>query len=241
MGRAFAQTLADDGVAVGLIDVAEATLSETHATLGSRRAKSARRLADVVDDAGITTAFNELEDELGAIDLVIHCAGILRTGLFTDQAPEDFERVVAVNLLGTANVVRASTPALRKTQGAIACLASTAALHGWPEMSAYSSSKFGVAGYCDAVRPELEAAGIGMTTVFPLLIDTPMLKGAENLAPILTAGKSIPAQTVVNKTFAGLRRGKRRIYVPGTVRLITALHGVAPGLLDLYGKRFGMR
>lgn len=241
MGRSFAQALAADGVSVGLIDISEATLAETLATLGTRRTKSETRIADVIDRAGITTAFEELEDELGGIDLVIHCAGILRTGLLVDQAPEEFERVVEVNLLGTANVVRASKPALERSCGAIACLASTAALHGWPEMSAYSASKFGVAGFCDAVRPELQAAGIGMTTVFPLLIDTPMLTAEGDLAPILTAGRSIPARKVVDKTLAGLRHGKSRVYVPGIVRWIAAVQGIAPGLLDLYGKRFGMR
>ncbi|TFH22570.1 MAG: SDR family oxidoreductase, partial [Myxococcales bacterium] len=177
---------------------------------------------------------------LGGIDLVVHCAAILGSGCFTEQSAEDFERVLRINLMGTVNVVRACVPSLRSSRGSVACIASTAALHGWPEMSAYSTAKFGVAGFCDAVRPELGRDGIGVTTVFPLLIDTPLL-ASPDLAPILRQGKAIPAQKVVDKTLAGLRKHKDRVYVPATVRFVAALQGLAPSLLDAYGKRFGLR
>jgi short-subunit dehydrogenase len=240
IGLAFARTLAADGVALGLVDVTDRALGDVENELRSRGATVHVRIADVANTPAVETAVSELDAALGGIDLVIHCAAILGAGCFTEQSVEDFERVLRVNLTGTANVVRASARSLRSSRGSIACVASTAALHGWPEMSAYSTSKFGVAGFCDAVRPELGRDGIGVTVVFPLLIDTPLL-ASPDLAPILKQGKAIPAQAVVDKTLAGLRKRKDRVYVPATVRFVAALQGLAPSLLDAYGKRFGLR
>lgn len=240
IGLAFARTLAGGGVALGLLDISERALTDVENELRGLDATVHARVADVADAAAIDAAFSELGAALGGIDLVVHCAAILGSGCFAEQSADEFERVLGVNLTGTVNVVRACVPPLRSSQGTIVCIASTAALHGWPEMSAYSTAKFGVAGFCDAVRPELDRDGIGVTVVFPLLIDTPLLSGPD-IAPILEQGKAIPAQTVVDKTLAGLRKGKRRIYVPATVRLVAALQGLAPSLLDAYGKRFGLR
>jgi 3-dehydrosphinganine reductase len=170
--------------------------------------------------------------------VVIHCAAMLGPGLFAEQPVETFDRTIRVDLLGTANVVRAAIPGLRQSKGAMACIASTAAVHGWPAMSAYSASKFGVAGFCDAVRSELVRDGVTLTAVFPLLIDTPLLHGSDQ-APILKQGKPIPPQAVVDKTLAALARGRGRVFVPGSVRFVALVHAVAPSLLDWYGRRFG--
>jgi short-subunit dehydrogenase len=126
------------------------------------------------------------------------------------------------------------------SRGAIVCIASTAAIHGWPAMSAYSAAKHGVAGFCDAVRSELRASGVLVTTVFPLLIATPLLAGAS-VAPILAAGKAIPPEVVVRRTLRAVARGKTRVYVPARVRWIAAAHGLFPRSLDWYGRRRGLR
>jgi len=147
-------------------------------------------------------------------------------------------RVIRVDLLGTANVLRSFLPVLRRSRGAIACLASTAAVHGWPNMSAYSAAKFGVSGFCDAVRPELAREGVCVTAVFPLLIDTPLLAGAD-VAPILKQGRPIPPGAVVRKTLAAVAQRRPRVFIPETVRFVALLRGLAPSLLDWYGSRFG--
>ncbi|RMF21207.1 MAG: SDR family NAD(P)-dependent oxidoreductase [Deltaproteobacteria bacterium] len=247
IGRSFAETLAAGGAAgLGLIDVSEEGLAAvagslgTHAVSGATPPEVATRVADVSDGPAVTAVIDELAERLGGLDWAIHCAAILGPGTFAEQPPEEFERVVRVNLIGTANVARACFPHLRTTSGAIACIASTAAVHGWPEMSAYSASKFGVSGFCDAIRQEFAREGVRVTAVYPLLIDTPMLGGADR-APILKQGKAIPPSAVVRRTLAGLARGAPRVFVPGQVRVIAAAHGLAPSLLDAYGRRFGLR
>ncbi len=238
IGRCFAEALAAQGTVVGLLDVSGDGLRATAETLRARGQRVETHISDVGDAAGLRAAVDALVSALGGLDLVIHCAGILGPGHFAEQPAEAFERVIRINLVGTANVVRATFPALRASRGAIACLASTAALHGWPALGAYSAAKFGVAGFCDAIRSELARDGVALTSVFPLVIDTPLLSGAD-IPPILKQEKRLPPLTVVQKTLAGLARRRARVFVPGTVRLVAALHGLAPSLLDWYGRRVG--
>jgi len=238
IGRSFAETLVGQGAAVGLVDVSADGLRSAAEALRAGGQHAETQVADVSDAVGLGTAIDTLVAALGGLDVVIHCAAILGPGHFGEQAADAFERVIRVNLIGTANVVRATLPALRRSRGAIACLASTAAVHGWPALGAYSAAKFGVAGFCDAIRSELARDGVGLTTVFPLLIDTPLLSGAD-IPPILQQGKRLPPATVVKKTLAGLARRRARVFIPNTVRLVAALHGLAPSLLDWYGRQIG--
>lgn len=238
IGRCFAETLATRGVAVGLVDVSADGLARVADGIRMRRGQVNTCVADVTDAEQVRQAMATLIPTQG-LDLLVSCAAILGPGHFIDQNADAFERVIRVNLLGTANVVRAALPSLRQARGAIACLASTAAVHGWPALGAYSAAKFGVAGWCDAVRGELAREGVALTAVFPLLIDTPLLS-AENIPPILRQGKKLPAATVVDKTLAAAARRRARVYVPGSVRIIAAVHGIAPSLLDWYGRRVGL-
>jgi len=240
IGRAFATVLAAEGCALGLIDVAADPLRATALELGTRERPARTAVVDVSDrnavDAGIAT----LASELGGVDLLIHCAAALFPGRFLEQPAESFEKAIAVDLLGTANVVRAVGEHVVASRGAVVCVASTAAVHGWPAMSAYSAAKCGVSGFCDAIRAEFRESGVLVTTVYPLLIATPLLSGAD-VAPILAAGKAIPPEAVVRKTLRAVRRGRTRVYVPSSVRWIAAVHGTLPFLLDWFGRRRGLR
>src|SRR5207247_1127783 len=100
------------------------------------------RVADVSAAQELHAAVVELVTALGGLDVAVHCAAILGPGHFAGQAAHGFARVIEIDLLGTANLVRATLPALRESRGAIACLASTAAVHGWPALAAYSAAKF---------------------------------------------------------------------------------------------------
>lgn len=238
IGRCFAETLATHGTSVGLLDVSRDGLDQTAAAIRGRGGRAETRLADVSVAQQIGVAIEELATALGGLDLVVNCAAILGPGHFAAQTAEGFERVIRIDLLGTAQVVRAALPALRQSRGAIACLASTAAVHGWPGLGAYSAAKFGVAGLCDAIRAELRRDGVALTSVFPLLIDTPLLSGAD-IPPILKQGRRLPPDVVVEKTLTAVARRRPRVFIPGTVRVIAALHGLAPSLLDWYGRRVG--
>jgi len=239
IGRCFAEALADRGASIAVLDLSEPGLAALVRDLEGRGARVFPHVVDVADGEQVHAAFAAAVQEVGELELVVHCAAVLQPGFFADQSAAHFARAIEVDLLGTVHVARAVLATLSRTRGTLVCLASTAAVHGWPGLSAYSAAKFGVAGFCDALRAEAEPAGVSVTVVFPLLIDTPLL-AAPDLPPILRRGRRLPPRMVVEKTLAAAARRRGRVYVPERVRLVAFLHGAVPSLLDWVARRFGL-
>ena len=97
---------------------------------------------------------------------VVTCAGTDSCGPLADVAREEWERVVRVNLLGTAAVVRAALPALERNRGRVVTVASTLGLRALPDATAYSASKFGVIGFTRALAAEI-GGRVGVTCLIP--------------------------------------------------------------------------
>lgn len=121
---------------------------------------------DVSDRAAVTAALNQAAEALGGLDAVVTAAGIDRCGKLEDVAPDDWEKVISVNLLGTVSAVRAALPFLKSSRGRVITVASTLAKRALPEASAYCASKFGVLGFSQALAAET-AGEIGVTTLIP--------------------------------------------------------------------------
>jgi NAD(P)-dependent dehydrogenase (short-subunit alcohol dehydrogenase family) len=238
MGRRFAQVLAERGDTVFAVDIDAGGLAGTLAGLSPAARARARALPCDVSSA---EAVRALVAALGIdrLDLLVTCAAILGPGRFAEQPLDRFARVVQVDLMGTVHAVHAALPLLRRARGRVIIMASTASLHGWPMLAAYSAAKGAVENWSEAIRPELAEERIGLTTVFPLLVDTPML-GGRAPAPILR-GRRITADEVVDKSLRAAARRTPRLYLPATARLVALLHGLAPPLLDLWASRAGLR
>jgi NAD(P)-dependent dehydrogenase (short-subunit alcohol dehydrogenase family) len=110
--------------------------------------------------------------ESGGLDAVVCAAGMDRCGELTEVPAEEWERVLRVNLLGTAAVVRAAVPHLLETHGRVVTVASTLGLRGAAGATAYCASKFGVIGFSRALAAELKGR-VGVTTLIPGGMDTP--------------------------------------------------------------------
>jgi NAD(P)-dependent dehydrogenase (short-subunit alcohol dehydrogenase family) len=123
-------------------------------------------LADLADTAAAETTVRELVTHAGGLDGVVTAAGTDRCGALADVPAAEWERVVKVNLLGTAAVIRAALPALRASAGRVVTVASTLGLRALPDASAYCASKFGVIGLTRALAAEL-AGKVGVTLLVP--------------------------------------------------------------------------
>jgi NAD(P)-dependent dehydrogenase (short-subunit alcohol dehydrogenase family) len=124
------------------------------------------RLVDVSDSAATEDAVRSLAEEHGGLAGVVTAAGIDSCGPLTDVSTSDWERVVAVNLFGTAAVVRAAVPYLERTHGRVVTVASTLGLRPAGDATAYCASKFGVVGFTRALAMEL-AGRVGVTLLIP--------------------------------------------------------------------------
>ena len=121
---------------------------------------------DLADTAETERAVCAVADRLGRIDAVVTCAGVDRPAPFETLAAHDWERIVRVNLFGTASVIRAALPALDRSRGRVVTVASTLGHRVAGDASAYCASKWGVVGLTRALTAEL-AGRIPITLLTP--------------------------------------------------------------------------
>jgi NAD(P)-dependent dehydrogenase (short-subunit alcohol dehydrogenase family) len=127
---------------------------------------------DLADRASTEAAVAAIGARTGGIDAVVTCAGIDSCGRLEDVPADAWERVIAVNLLGTAAVVRAALPDLIRRRGRVVTVASTLGLRAVSDATAYCASKFGVVGFTRALAAET-AGQIAVTLLVPGGMHTP--------------------------------------------------------------------
>ena len=117
-------------------------------------------------------AVRRIADERGGLAAVVTAAGIDSCGDLGDVDGEAWDRVVTVNLLGTAAVVRAAFPHLERSRGRVVTVASTLGVRALPAATAYCASKFGVVGFTRALAAE-SGDRVGVTLLLPGGMQTP--------------------------------------------------------------------
>jgi NAD(P)-dependent dehydrogenase (short-subunit alcohol dehydrogenase family) len=120
--------------------------------------------------------------EYGRLDTWVHCAAVSLYATFEETTPEEFARLIEVNLVGRLTGAMAALPHLkREGRGALIHISSVEAKRSFPLQSAYSSSKHGIIGFLDALRMELMREGIpiSVTNVMPAGINTPFFNKAR--------------------------------------------------------------
>lgn len=123
-------------------------------------------IVDLADTRAAEAATRKVVERAGGIDAVVTAAGIDRCGRLEDVPAEEWDRVVAVNLLGTVAVVRSALPALLETHGKVVTVASTLGWRALSDATAYCASKFGVVGFTRALNAETQGR-IGVTLLIP--------------------------------------------------------------------------
>jgi NAD(P)-dependent dehydrogenase (short-subunit alcohol dehydrogenase family) len=157
LGAAVADLLASKGDRVVILDRKDPA-EDRHGQprTGSHRHAVSHHAVDLSDTRWAEQTVELAIHELGGCDALVACAGIDACGRFDEVASAAWEQVVAVNLLGTAAVVRAALPALKEAQGHVVTVASTLGLRALPAATAYCASKFGVVGFSRALAAETQ-------------------------------------------------------------------------------------
>lgn len=152
--------------------------------------RAAERVVDVVAES---------ED---GIDAVVTAAGTDACGRIDEVDAEDWERVVAVNLLGTAAIVRAALPHLERSHGRVVTVASTLGIRALSDATAYCASKFGVVGFSRALAAET-AGRVGVTCLLPGGMQTAFFDSrSEQYKPGPDADLAPPEQVAATVLFA---------------------------------------
>jgi NAD(P)-dependent dehydrogenase (short-subunit alcohol dehydrogenase family) len=138
----------------------------------------AHELVDLCDRRAAEAAVARLAGAAGRLDAVVTAAGTDACGSLLNVPGERWERVVEVNLLGTAAVIRAALPFLQETRGTVVTVASTLGLRALPDATAYCASKFGIVGLTRALTLEM-AGQVGVTLLVPGGMDTAFFDGRD--------------------------------------------------------------
>ncbi len=180
-------------------------IAETLAALGARTAAGDLRRPeisrvlgvelDVTDEDSVDRAFSEIEEALGAPDIVVLNAGVFEVASIGETTFESWRRTMSVNLDGAFLCARRALPAMRENRfGRIIAIGSSAGISGGSvRCAAYAASKAGLMTMTKAIATEFGPHGITANALAPALIRTPMLSEIENLAdriPVARVGET---------------------------------------------------
>jgi NAD(P)-dependent dehydrogenase (short-subunit alcohol dehydrogenase family) len=170
------------------VDIAQAALAAGHAVVATGRDVEAVAEAvgsaddllvvelDITSPASVQTAVQAAVARFGRVDVLVNNAGNFYAGFFEELTPEQIERQLTTNLIGPMNVTRAVLPVMRaQRSGHVVTIGSTAGIVGQEFCSAYAASKFGLEGWMESLRFEVEPFGIRTTIVEPGFFRTDLL------------------------------------------------------------------
>lgn len=137
-----------------------------------------QEVVDLSDARAAERAVRAVSERVGGLDAVVTCAGTDACGKLEDVAADDWDRVIQVNLIGTAAVVRAALPDLLERNGHVVTVASTLGVRALSDATAYSASKFGVVGFTRALAAETQGR-ISTTMLVPGGMHTHFFDGRD--------------------------------------------------------------
>jgi 3-oxoacyl-[acyl-carrier protein] reductase len=168
VGLATARRLGEAGAATILVARDRDVLDRATAEMRADGLRVAGIKGDVTDRLSMARAVLEAERQFGGLDVLINNAGIGRYGPIAEQSPEEWRRVIEVNVLGVFHATRAALPAIRRRGGGqVIAISSGAARQGYPNMSAYCTSKAALEGFMRALAAEVADEPIKVATVIP--------------------------------------------------------------------------
>jgi short-subunit dehydrogenase len=180
---------------------------------------------DVADERSFSTFLDAVQDELGAIDVLVNNAGIMPTGPIEDEDGRTSERVVAINLLGvihgTKEAVRRMKP---RERGHVINICSATARVPGAGVATYSATKAGVSGFSEAIAQELAGTGLDISVLMPSLVATDIASGLA-----VRAGTPVcKPDDVAIAVMSLIRRPRLQLSVPRSAGLIMGIVQALP-------------
>jgi NAD(P)-dependent dehydrogenase (short-subunit alcohol dehydrogenase family) len=220
IGAATARALARENVRLAIGDLDGDLAAGVAAELGALSRK-----LDVTDHAGFAAFLDEVEDELGPLDVLINNAGIMPVTEFEQESADSIARQLEINLhaviFGAQQAVQRMKP---RGRGHIVNVASAAGKGGFPGVVTYCSTKFGVVGLSEALRQELRGSGIDVSCVMPAIVRTELTDGVKDHRLFKT---STPEQ-VADAIVGALKQPRLDVFVPRNLGPLYRMMALVP-------------
>jgi short-subunit dehydrogenase len=236
IGKATALAFASNGARLVLGARREPELEQTAQACRAAGVAASTLVTDVADEAQVNALASRALTEFGRIDVWINNAGIDAFGTFEQMPKHAFERVIQVNLLGTANGARAVLPHFRERgSGVLINNASMVGAVPSPFHPAYVASKFAIRGFSHSLRQELaEFPGIQVCVLSPASIDTPLWQRAANYTgrKIKPLDPVHPPEQVAAVMVSLARNPHREVFAGISGWLLAEQHSAQPDLTE---------
>jgi NAD(P)-dependent dehydrogenase (short-subunit alcohol dehydrogenase family) len=246
IGRETALQFAERGAKVVVAGRSLSALTELVDEIQSRAGEAAAVVADVCQYNQMQALAERAVELYGRIDAWVHAAAVSLYAPFQETTPDEFRRVIEVNLIGQAFGAMAALPYLKQAGGgALIHIGSVESKRGLPLHSAYSASKHGMIGFIDALRVELmhDRTPISVTTILPAGINTPFFDKSRTRLGVKPR-PSPPVyepELVAEAILHAAEHPVREIYVGGAGKALEWLHHLSPNLADRLLSRLGYR
>lgn len=176
IGKGIAETFAEEGAKIAIIDINEEALNEVEAEFKEKGYTILTMQANVVNAEEVEAAMEQVVSQFGSLDILVNNAGIIRDNLLFKMTDSDWNQVIDVHLKGTFNASRAAQKYMvKQNYGRIINISSTSAL-GNPGQANYATVKAGIQGFTKTLAKEIGKFGITTNAVAPGFIETDMTK-----------------------------------------------------------------
>lgn len=251
IGRATALALATKGAVVAVTDLDESSAGETASLIHTAGGNAKVFAMDVSNPDSISETSGDIRQQLGCPAILVNNAGIAVGAHFLDTSGENWERIIAINLMGVIHCCRAFIPAMVASgePGHIVNVSSMLGYMGARGVSAYCTTKFGVLGFGESLRAELCDHGIGVSTICPGMIRTNIIANGELVSPnqdvdkkrkaieALYDKRNYPPERVADAIVRAIHRNRAVVPVTAEARLSYYLKRWTPGLLGWMNQR----
>ncbi len=243
IGRAAAARLAEKGAKVVVAARGEVGLRSLVEEIQAKGGEACAEVADVTDPAQMQRVAQRAVTEYGRLDTWVHAAAVLLVAPFRETTPEEFQRVIDVNLMGQVHGAMAALPHLERQGGAFLSISSMGAKRGVPLQTAYCASKHGIDGFVETLRTEVRRAElpISVTNIMPATINTPLFDQARTkigVKPVAPPPIYQP-DIVVDAVLYAAEHPVRDLVVGGSAKALILGEKLAPRLVDALMVRFG--
>ncbi len=222
IGRATAAALITQGARVAIGDI-DAELAQSAAT--ELRGGTIGLPLDVTDRSSFASFLDEVERQLGPVDVLINNAGIMPIGPFVEESDATAQRMIDINLHG---VIFGSKLALERFlprgRGHLVNIASSAGKAGFPGGATYCATKHAVVGLSEAVRAEVRDSGIDVSVVMPVVVKTELGSGL----PETRGFKAVEPEDVANAIIEALQTGRFDVFVPKSIGALFRAQALVP-------------
>ena len=246
IGRETALQFARQGARVVVSARNSAGLDSLVQEIRSTGGEATAVAADATDFEQVHRVADIAAETYGRIDTWVHTAAVSIYATFDQTTPDEFKRVIEVNLVGQAYGAMAALPYLkREGRGALIHISSLEARRSFPFQSAYAASKHGVEGFLESLRMELDHAGhaISVTNVLPASINTPLFDKARTKLGVMPKGvppfyePALVAEVILHAA----EHPVREVAVGGSARMLIMNQSISRRISDAMVKQLGFK